>query len=175
MRSSRAGRSVGRGTHHHFRCATAYLNRAVARKHTNDWEGVVADCSSVVELATTSGDQNTLLSARAMRAAACGRLGRFADTVTDCTEVISLAPKNVAAYRNRGAACMQLHRWEAAAADYTVLVNLEPTQAGRASAHGARAVAWQQLGRPDMAAVDMAAMQKSNGQPPQGTPFATIW
>jgi tetratricopeptide (TPR) repeat protein len=136
----------------------AYHQRAEAYERLGNYDKAIADYSEIIKL--NPKDAGAYL----LRARLYDKLDRPADAIVDYSTIISLNPSDDDAYRCRGLCYVKTKKYQEAVNDFTNAIELNPSSS--ASAYEARANAFKELGKPDLAAKDLEAADIAGGNRP---------
>lgn len=136
----------------------AYHRRAEAYERLGNYDKAIADYGQIIKL--NPKDAGAYL----LRARLYDKLDRPADAIADYSTIISLNPSDDDAYRCRGLCYAKTRRYQESVNDFTNAIELNPSSS--ASSYEARANAYKELGKPDLAAKDLQAADKAGGNRP---------
>ncbi len=133
---------------------SAYYNRGLAYFYLKNFSSSLADFTRVVQLKPGDSD------AYYYRGRIYYEQNDYNQAITNFSRTISLAPKEVESYRFRGICYYAQGDYQAAIDDYTEAIRMQPT----ANSYKNRALAYDKLGRSDLANADRRRAQQLDQQ-----------
>jgi len=134
----------------------AYHQRAEAYERLGTFDKAIEDYTKIISL--NPKDSGAYL----LRARLYDKLNLPAEAIADYTTIITLNPTDDDAYRCRGLSYSKTKQYEKAIQDFTKAIALDPANKG--SCYEARANAYKQLGKGDMALKDTQAADLASGE-----------
>lgn len=133
---------------------SAYYNRGLAYFYLKSFDSSLADFTRVIQLKPNDSD------AYYYRGRIYYEQENYSQAIFNFSKVISIAPKDVESYRYRGICYYTQNNYQAAIDDYTEAIRLSPS----VNSYKNRALAYDKIGRSDLAAADRRRAQQLEQQ-----------
>jgi tetratricopeptide (TPR) repeat protein len=133
---------------------SAYYNRGLAYFYQKTYDASLADFNQVIRFKPDDVD------AHYYRGRIYYDIENYSQAIVNFSRVISLNPKDVEAYRYRGICYYNLDNYQSAIVDYTEAIRLQPS----VNSYKNRALAYEAIGRNDLAAADRRRAQQLEQQ-----------